>query len=98
MNQKVPTTSPAGSNAFHAQAIVSFAVSLASVVVALVYLPTDPWIRAFLALGVLYVTTSSFTLAKCIRDKQESLSVVSRVDQARLEKLLAQYDPFRESA
>lgn len=39
--------------------------------------------------------TSSFTLAKCIRDAQESQYVVSRLDQARVDKLLADHDPFR---
>ena len=89
---------PATTAAFHVQAIVSFAVSLAAVALAIVYLPADPWIRAFLALAVLYVTTSAFTLAKCVRDRQESLTVVSRVDQARLDKLLAEHDPFRVAA
>ena len=58
------------------------------------YLPAGGWIRAFLGLDMLYRTTSAFTLAKCIRDNQESRMVTSRVDQARLEKLLAEHDPF----
>ncbi|HEY1969693.1 MAG TPA: YiaA/YiaB family inner membrane protein [Pseudonocardia sp.] len=91
------TNAPQSANtaAFQVQAAASFCISLTAVVVAIGYLPADRWVRAFLALGVLYVTTSAFTLAKCVRDKQESLSVVSRVDQARLEKLLAEHDPFR---
>ena len=46
-------------------------------VFAVIYLPVDPWIRAFLALGTLFLTTSSFTLAKCVRDAQETQYVVS---------------------
>ncbi|WP_028924916.1 YiaA/YiaB family inner membrane protein [Pseudonocardia acaciae] len=93
-NSQAPGT-PSG--AFHVQAIVSFAISLGAVIVAIAYLPDSGWVRAFLALGVLYLTTSAFTLAKCIRDKQETLSVTSRIDQARLERLLAEHDPFRSS-
>ena len=59
------------------------------------YLPEARWVRAFLALGLLYVVTSSFTLAKCIRDRQEEGALVSRVDQARLDKLLAEQDLLR---
>lgn len=81
--------------AFQVQAAASFAVSLTAVALAIIYLPADPWIRAFLGIGVLYVTTSAFTLAKCIRDKQEALAVTSRVDQARLDRLLAEHDPFK---
>ena len=95
------TTSPPApppTAAFHLQAVLSFAVSLVALGVALAYLPADPWVRAFLALGVLYTVTSAFTLAKCVRDRQESSAVASRVDQARLDKLLAEHDPFKVDA
>ena len=88
-----PTTA-----AYFAQAVISFAVALLAVALAIVYLPADPWVRAFLAVSVLYVVTSAFTLAKCVRDRQESTAVVSRVDQARLDKLLAEHDPFKVDA
>ncbi|WP_433508226.1 YiaA/YiaB family inner membrane protein [Pseudonocardia halophobica] len=89
---------PSTTAAFHLQAAASFVVSLAAVTVGVLYLPAGPWVRAFLAVSVLYVTTSAFTLAKTVRDKQERLTVVNRVDQARLEKLLAEHDPFRPAA
>ncbi len=82
-------------SAFFAQAGISFAVALLAMCFAVLYLPVDPWVRAFLGLGTLYLTTSAFTLAKCIRDAQESQAVVSRLDQARVDKLLAEHDPFR---
>jgi hypothetical protein len=62
--------------------------------VGVAYLPISGWVRAFLALGLLYVITSTFTLAKCVRDKQETQAITSRVDQARLDKLLAEHDPY----
>ena len=40
-------------------------------------MPADPWIRAFLAIAVLYVTSSAFTLAKVVRDRQESTTAPS---------------------
>ena len=58
------------------------------------YLPVSSWMRAFLAIGLLYVVTSCFTLAKCVRDHQEAEAVTSRVDQARLDKILSEHDPF----
>jgi hypothetical protein len=78
--------------AFYMQSAISFAVSLAVTIVGIGYLHDSRWVRAFLALGLLYVVTSSFTLAKCIRDRQEEGVIVSRVDQARLDKLLAEQD------
>ncbi|ANH39761.1 yiaA/B two helix domain protein [Nocardioides dokdonensis FR1436] len=81
-------------NAFYAQAAISFGLALLCMVVAVLYLPVDPWIRAFLGLGTLFLTTSTFTLSKCVRDAQETSSVVNRLDQARVDKILADHDPF----
>ncbi len=64
-------------------------------VAGIVHPPVGPWVRAFLAVGLLYVVTSAFTLAKVIRDRQEAGQMTSRVDQARLDKLLAEHDPFK---
>ena len=86
---------PKQTAAFYLQAAISFAVSLASVTLGVAYLPVDGWMRAFLAMGVLYVVTSSFTLAKCVRDQHEANTVVHRVDEARLERFLAEHDPFK---
>ena len=89
---------PKNTSAFYLQAGVSFAIALLTMVVAVLYLPVEPWIRAFLGLGTLYLTTSAFTLAKCVRDAQETQSVASRLDQARVDKLLAEHDPFKVDA
>ena len=80
---------------FFAQSAISFALSLTVTIIGIGYLHDSRWVRAFLALGLLYVVTSSFTLAKCIRDRQEETAIVSRIDQARLEKLLAEQDLLR---
>ena len=88
INQK-PTS------AFYAQATISFAVAVTGVLLGVAYLPVTGWIRAFLGLGLLYAVTSAFTLAKCVRDNHEANTVVHRVDDARLEKFLTEYDPLR---
>ena len=92
MAQPVKTST---TTAFYIQAVVSFAISLAAMAAGILYLPVTAWVRSFLALGLMYMVTSTFTLAKCVRDRQEESSVVSRVDQARIDKLLAEHDPFR---
>ena len=94
----MPTTqnaNPKNSSAFYMQAVVAFGVAMFAVMVAVYYLPADPWIKAFFALSICYLVTSSFTLAKVIRDRQEDDMVFSRLDQARLEKALATHDPYK---
>lgn len=89
------TTSSKNTNAFFLQAGISFAIALLTMVFSVFYLPVDVWIRAFLGLGIMYLTTSAFTLAKCVRDAQEHQTVYARLDQARVEKILSEHDPFR---
>ncbi|WP_149180588.1 YiaA/YiaB family inner membrane protein [Streptomyces sp. TRM49041] len=82
--------------AYYGQAVASFGIALAAVALGVANLDADAWVRAFLGIAVLYLTTSAFTLAKVVRDRQEAGQIVSRVDQARLEKLLAEHDPFQK--
>ncbi|HET6152898.1 MAG TPA: YiaA/YiaB family inner membrane protein [Marmoricola sp.] len=92
------TNTPAPSKntqAFFAQAGISFAASLLGLLFALLYLPVDPWVRAFLAMTTLFLVSSSFTLAKVIRDAQDDKYIVSRLDQARFDKVLADHDLTR---
>ena len=58
--------------AFYIQAGLSFVIAVCAMTLGVVYLPVDPWMRAFLAMGSLYLITSTFTLAKCVRDVQEA--------------------------
>ena len=99
--ESMDNTNPApakNTQAFFLQAGLAFGVALLAMVVGIVYLPVDPWIRAFLALGTLFLTTSSFTLAKCVRDAQEAQYTWSRLDQARVERILAEHDPWTSAA
>jgi len=89
---------PAMTTAFFVQCVLSFGVALSSVAIGIAYMPIDAWVRAFLAVAVLYTVTSAFGLAKCLRDRQEVGAVTSRVDQARLDKLLAEHDPYKVDA
>ncbi|MCU1673933.1 MAG: YiaAB two helix protein [Frankiales bacterium] len=66
------TISPAANTpAFFAQAAISFGVAAIAVGIGITYLPVDRWVRGFLAIGALFLVSSSFTLAKCVRDHQE---------------------------
>ncbi len=80
--------------AFFVQAAVAFGVSLLSAVGGILFLPLDPWQRLFLGITVLFLVSSAFTLAKVIRDQQEAATVRVRLDEARMEKLLAEHNPF----
>jgi hypothetical protein len=80
--------------AFFLQAAIAFGVSFLTALAGIFFLPLDAWQRGFLAITVLFLVSSAFTLAKVIRDQQEAATVRVRLDEARMEKLLAEYDPF----
>jgi hypothetical protein len=58
--------------AFYGQAVASFAIAMAATAIGIFKLTADAWVRGFLAIAVLYLVTSAFTLAKVIRDRQEA--------------------------
>lgn len=83
--------------AFFLQAAIAFGVSLLGVLGGIVFLPLDMWQRMFLAMTVLFLVTSAFTLAKVIRDQEEAATIRVRLDEVRMEKLLAEHNPFTTS-
>ena len=90
-----PEPQPIHSAAWITQTYVSFAVSLSALGIGIAYLEVDGWVRAFLGVAALYAITSSISLAKTVRDQHESRQIVARVDEAKLEKLLTERDPYK---
>lgn len=95
-NKQIPTTPTTA--AYFLQAVLAFGVSLVTACIGILYLPIDVWQRGFLAITLLFLTSSTFTLAKVVRDKQEQDTVRVRLDEARIDKLMAEHDPFTSAA
>lgn len=84
------------SSAWIAQTWISFIVSGFAMSVGVLNLPVDNWMKGYLGMGYLFSVGSTISLSKTVRDIHESNKVISRVDEAKLEKLLAEYDPFKK--
>ncbi|WP_063023316.1 YiaA/YiaB family inner membrane protein [Nocardia niwae] len=84
--------------AYVAQAAIAFGISFVGIGIGICALPLDVWQRGFLGMSMLFLVTSTFTLAKVIRDQHEAATIHGRIDQARMEKLLAEHDPFNSVA
>jgi hypothetical protein len=74
------------------QAWASFLIAVASMVVGILWLPVDGWMRGFLALGLLFTINACFTLAKTVRDNHEASRFINRVSGAKTEKLLHEFE------
>jgi hypothetical protein len=94
----MPETQPAHSAAWVTQTYISFAVSLSAFGLGIAYLPVDAWMRGFLAVAGLYSVTSAISLSKTLRDQHEARTIVARADEAKLEKLLVERDPYKVSS
>ena len=90
-----PDNPQKSTSAFLAQAAIAFGISFIATGAGILYLPLDIWQRGFLLMTMLFLVSSTFTLAKVVRDQHESARVHHRIDEARLEKLMAEHDPFR---
>lgn len=79
MNPFAPA--PRSTPQFYLQSVISFAAASVGLGAGVLFLPVDLWIRAFLGMGLLYVITSTFTLAKCVRDRQEDQAAAAAAQQ-----------------
>ena len=84
--------------AWVAQTWISFIVSVAVTGLGVYCLPVDPWVKGFMAMGILFTVGSTFSLAKTVRDQHESQRLVKRIDDARVSKYISEHDPLREAA
>jgi hypothetical protein len=81
-------------SAYFVQTAIAFGISFLAALGGILFLPLDPWQRLFLGISVLFMVSSAFSLAKVIRDLQEASTVRVRLDEARVEKLLAEHNPY----
>lgn len=90
------TTPQAHSSAWIFQAWISLIVSISATTIGILYLPVDSWVKGYIGMGFLFTIGSTVSLSKTVRDIHESNKFTSRIDEAKLERLLAEYDPFKK--
>ena len=84
------------SSAWLFQVWASFVLSVAATAVGIYFLPVGIWIKGFLGMGLIFTVGSTISLSKTVRDVHESEKFLSRVDQAKVERMLADHDPVEQ--
>ena len=74
------------------QVWASFVLSVGTTAIGIVYLPLDPWIRAFFGMGLLFSVGSALTLAKTLRDNHEAKRLLNRLSEAKAEKIIREFE------
>lgn len=87
-NDTVPRDTPA----WRFQVWVSFAIAFLATALGILNMPIDAWLRAFLAVGYFFSLASSFTLAKTLRDEHEAQKLLSRIQVAKTERILREFE------
>ena len=74
------------------QTWLSFTLAVSSTSIGILYLPVNGWIKAFMGMGLTFTIGSTISLTKTQRDLHERNKLVSRVDEAKVEKLLSEHN------
>ncbi|MEC4985956.1 MAG: YiaA/YiaB family inner membrane protein [Oscillatoria sp. PMC 1068.18] len=83
------------SGAWVFQVWASFLISISATAVGIIYLPVDGWTKGFMGMGLVFTVGSTISLTKTTRDLHESNKIVSRLDEARIEKLLSEHNSLQ---
>ena len=75
------------------QTWAAFVLSLGLTVLGILSLDADHWIKGYLFMGIIFTVGSCFSLSKTIRDDAEAFKIVNRVQTAKTEKILKEYEP-----
>ena len=78
----------AHSNSWNFLVWAGLIVSFGATAVGLIAAPLMIWVKAFLGMGIVFITVSCFSLAKTLRDQHEQRKLVNRISEAKTEKLL----------
>ena len=77
----------------HSQAWViftyaSFLASLAMMILGILFMPLDSWVKGYFVMGVVMLVQSCITVTKTLRDTHESRRLMNRIEDAKTERLL----------
>jgi hypothetical protein len=83
------------STAWIAQVWLSWLIAMFAMFGGIVLMPADLWVKGYFFMGLLFVVGATMNLAKTLRDNHEAAKVSSVINDARIEKILAEQDPLK---
>lgn len=80
------------SSAWIAQTWLSFIISISATAIGILYLPVDVWTKGFMGMGLAFSVGSTTSLAKTQRDIHEATKLTTKIEEARVEKILSEHN------
>ena len=71
---------------------IAFTTALGLMLLGIYFIPVDWWVKGSLYMGTLFLTASTLTLSKSLRDWHEHERLVNRVKSAHTEQVLSKFD------
>lgn len=71
---------------------LSFTAALVMIWAGIMLMPTDVWVKAYLAMGTLFLVTSSFTLSKTVRDTNDQRNRAARINKRVFDRIMRESD------
>ena len=90
-----PVGHQAHSTGWVIQAWASFILSVSGMAIGITCLPVNSWVKSYMGMSLAFTVGSTISIAKTTRDIHEAKKITSRVDEARLEKLLSEHHPLK---
>jgi hypothetical protein len=56
----------------------------------IIYLPVDVWIKGYMGMGLIFSVGSTVSLTKTQRDIHESSRMIAKIEEAKVERILAE--------
>jgi hypothetical protein len=75
--------------------LVSFSAAAGMLATGIFFLPADIWIKGYLAMAAIFLTGTTFTLAKTLRDEHEASRLINKIEDAATERVLREAVPGR---
>lgn len=80
------------SSAWVIQTWLAFILSIGSTSLGIIYLPVDLWVKGFMGMGLTFSVCSTISLTKTQRDLHESKRFISKLEEAKVERILAEHN------
>lgn len=82
------------SQAWMIQTWLAFILAISATSIGILYLPVDNWVKGYMGMGLVFTVGSTISLTKTQRDTYEAKKLTSRLDDAKVEKILAEHNNF----
>jgi len=84
MNQNTPE--------WRFQVWMAFLLAFGLTIIGVLFLDTTWWIKGYLLMGIVFLTSSCFALAKTLRDDKEVGRTINRITDAKTQKIIRDYE------